>query len=325
MWKARLLSITCLLYLLLGTSAWAAPSGALPDKAAIAASQEWRELLLKQGGAGLYPLLDKQALGKRAGLSALDTRLLPRLESLLGGEPPQRVRVYWVAADHAWLARLDFAHRSVNFLRLDVDAANHLLDWYDYNLGVSLSGLLQSAAAQRGKLEAFLDALDKPPLAALATIDPASSLARLVTVACLNRGCYEKALERLPVQAGEVSLLALEKATLAKDFAVADKVMAGLEAVLGDDPAVVWLGASLAITEGRCKQAMALVTPALARWPSEPRLYPLASQCQMRLHQPQQALATLRAMQAHTGSQIDWDELVKEPLYAPLKPLLQPR
>lgn len=315
-----LLLLCCLLASL---AAHAEPQAAKPDKAAIAQALQWREDLLQAGGAGLYQALDLEHLAKRAHLNAIDRRLLPRLVGLFAQEKPARVRVYWVATRAQWLARLDFEEGGTGFLAL-VEEGGKLIDWQDYSLGTSLSQLLAAAAASESStLETFLATLDDDPMQALTLVDAHSPLARLVAAACLSHDCYEEALAKLPLATGEVSILALEKAIAAGNFTAADTQMDKLQQALGDDPAVVWLAAGLSMSEKRWQQALDQVNPALARWPSEPRLYPLASQCYMELHQPQQALAILNAMVQKTGTPIDWQALTEVPLYAPLKPLLK--
>lgn len=295
----------------------------LPDKAALALSQQWRARLLQGGGAGLYQALDLDLLGKKAGLNRLDRSLLPRLQGWFAGETPLRVRVYWVASAQAWVARLDFADAGVNFLRLQIEGGK-LIDWYDYSLGTSLSQLLAAAASRPpSQLSAYLDALEQNPMAALTLVDAHTALARLAVAACLSHDCYEDALAKLPSAPNETSLFALEKAIAAGDFSRADAQMRQLQQALGDDPAVVWLAAGLLMSEKNWQQTLAAVLPALTRWPSEPRLYPLASQCYMELQQPEQALAVLQTMEQKTGTRIDWQQLVQTPLYAPLQAKLQ--
>lgn len=292
---------------------------------------EWRHTLLNDGAAGLYQAIDLDALAKAARLPEEMHALLPRLGGLFAGPLPRRVRLYpHQQGDEQsiqWLARLDFAGQQLNFLILQ-QQQGRLSGWYDMGLGVSLATLLHAAAelalGNTERLESFLEQLADKPLEALAQVGPESPLARLVLAACAGKACYREALERISVREGEVSLFALEKAVTLKQFQLANPMMAKLQQQLSGDPTTVWLAATLAMTQGDCQQALQQLLPAIKRWPAEPRLYPLVSQCYMLQQQPRAALAMLQQMQQQTGIQVDWAALVKTPLYAPLSNYLSP-
>lgn len=322
--KYRLL---CLLSLLLfaSTPVFAA-NVAKPDKTMRTHAAQWRQALLEEGGAGLYQQLDTAAFANKAGITGLKRHFMDELSGYFAGDAPKRARVYWNATLQVWMARLDYGPQQTDFLKLMVENGK-LVDWYDYSLGVSLSAIFHAANTLYETRQATFDAAMKAlssdsPRDALSIIEASSPLARMVIAACPTHACYLAALNDIPLREGEVSLFALRKASEKADSDKADAMMAALQKQLGEDPAVAALAGSLGIKQHACNKTLAVVKPALAKWPRERRLYPLVSQCYMMQGKPKQALATLKQMQKRTGLQVNWKALVKAPIYAPLAELL---
>lgn len=297
----------------------------LPDPHAIAQARIWQQQVLRQGATGLFQAVSQTDLLAKAGLNRSQEALLATLPAILSSTPPERARPYWNKTTGQWLLRLDFPQQRVNFLLLDVNAHQQLVDWQDLALGTSLAGLLKEAGSVApSRLGDYIKTLGEAPLTALQKVPVHSELARLALAACKDSACHAAVYARLPVRPGEVSLFALEKAVLKRDFEQADFQLQRLTGALGEDPAVTWLIATVALTEGRCEKVLPDVLAAIERWPGEARLYPLASQCQIQSNQPAAALATLKNMERNTAQQINWGALLVDPVYAPLKNLVDP-
>jgi hypothetical protein len=305
------------------------------QKAALQQAAAWRQALLDKGGAGLYQAIDLPQLARQAGLSQLSGNWLAQLTPFFTGNQPLRARVYLADGGHRvkpqWVARLDYPQNRLDFLRLQMDKRGNLVGWQDEGLGVSLAELVAAAAhladTDHDRLLKYLKQLNEQPLEALQFLPSGAPtkdnvLARLVLPACLSHGCYKAALKQIPTRPSEVSLFALEKAMLDNEYQKADRIMTGLQHQLAGDPAIAWLAGTVALTERQCDKSLAIILPAIKRWPQEARLYPLASQCHMEQGNKAAALASLKAMEQSAGVAIDWKALLKEPIYAPLKPLL---
>ncbi len=319
-WVVLLISLLTLCWAAVSTAAQNAPS-----QNALSQAKHWRQVLLKQGGAGLYASVELTQLAKQAGLTSDSAKHLAELDDLLIAVRPRRVRLYRVTEDDQsyWVARLNYQGSRLNFLRLKTNTKGQLVDWYDYSLGIWLSQLLvESQALHKTQMAVMTHQLAEHPMRLLDTVSPSSAIARLIIPACQQLHCYRQALKALPVKPDEVSLFALDKASLNEKTVRVQTEMQYLKRQLGKDPAVTWLLATTAIQANRCDKAISIVEPALTQWPAAIRLYPLASQCYMALKAPQKALDALLAMQRETGVKIDWNALLNKAPYQPLRALI---
>lgn len=276
--------------------------------------------------APLMSLLDTAALARGAGL---DARPVP--EALLrqfGSQRKQGHRLYEQPDSGQLLLRLDLAPQGLNWLALAYhpQSPKPLRDWYDHALGTSLSALARAMAAladdRAGR--AFLAALSDPGKAlvsfrALPAALRHADAARLLLSACAGNPCHTDALillDRL-VEQSEDGLWQLDIAVLGRDWRRFDRVMAHLDATLGPDPGLVWLGGNADLQRGDCDGALAQAIPAAERWQGYLPLYPLITQCLVVDQRFDEATVWFDHMERRFGLQLDWEVLASDPVYGP--------